>query len=94
MKNGGWHFTSIKKPEDIFFKFSNYLHHLEFEKSKINIQEVEKLIQNKKIIYDHNVKQEGNKFNASNNLVTVDDKYLPKYLIENKNKFINWFDQN
>ena len=92
VKNGGWHFTSIKKPEDIFYKFSNYLHHLEFEESKINIQDVEKLIQSKKIIYDHSIKQEGKKFNSKNNLVKVNNNLLPNYLAQNKDKFLDWFD--
>ena len=92
VKNGGWHFTSIKKPEDIFYKFSNYLHHLEFEESKINIQDVEKLIQSKKIIYDHSIKQEGKKFNSKNNLVKVNNNLLPNYLVQNKDKFLDWFD--
>ncbi len=92
VKNGGWHFTSIKKPEDIFYKFSNYLHHLEFEESKINIQDVEKLIRSKKIIYDHSIKQEGKKFNSKNNLVKVNNNLLPNYLAQNKDKFLDWFD--
>ncbi len=92
VKNGGWHFTSIKKPEDIFFKFSNYLHHLEFEESKINIQDVKKLIQSKKIIYDHSVHQQGKKFNSKNNLVKVNNDFLPNYLTQNKDKFLDWFD--
>ena len=92
VKNGGWHFTSIKKPEDIFYKFSNYLHHLEFEESKINIQDVEKLIQSKKIIYDHSIKQEGKKFNSKKNLVKVNNNLLPNYLAQNKDKLSDWFD--
>ncbi len=92
VKNGGWHFTSIKKPEEIFYKFSNYLHHLEFEESKINVQDVEKLIQSKKIIYDHSIKQEGKKFNSKKNLVKVNNNLLPNYLAQNKGKFLDWFD--
>ena len=30
-KNGGWHFSYIKKPEDIQKKLKSYLHHTEYE---------------------------------------------------------------
>ena len=33
INNGGWHFTNVKKPEDIHFKMSNFAHHLEYEES-------------------------------------------------------------
>ena len=32
IKNGGWHFTNIKTPENIDYKMKNFLHHLEYEK--------------------------------------------------------------
>ena len=31
-----------------FFKFSNYLHHLEFEESQINLEGIKKIIKEKK----------------------------------------------
>ena len=31
IQNGGWHYTNIKSPEDIFKKYTNYAHDLEFE---------------------------------------------------------------
>ena len=49
INNGGWHYTSIKKPEDIFYKFSNYLHHLEFEESNLTLKEIEKIIKEKEL---------------------------------------------
>ena len=44
IKNGGWHFTSIKNPEDIFYKLSNFMHHLEFEYSGLTVQDMEMMI--------------------------------------------------
>ncbi len=92
VKNGGWHFTSVKKPEDLFFKFSNYLHHLEFEYSELNLEDIKKIIKERKIIYDHSVHQEGKKFFSSKFLEKVNNDELPKYISENQNKFIDWLD--
>ena len=33
--NGGWHFTNIKTPEEIYKKLKNFGHHDEFELSNI-----------------------------------------------------------
>ena len=48
VKNGGWHFTSIKKPEDIYYKLSNFMHHLEFEYSGLKIDDMKKMVSEKK----------------------------------------------
>ena len=38
--DGGWHFTNIKTPEEIDKKLRSYLHHPEYEKSKIGPKEI------------------------------------------------------
>ena len=94
INNGGWHFTSIKKPEEIFFKFSNFLHHFEFQDSKISLEKVKKIIKEKKILYDYSVDQKQNKWGSKENLIRLDinKKNLPDYIVDNKNKFINWIE--
>ena len=34
VKDGGWHFTNLKTPEDLFLKMMNFGHHDEFEFSE------------------------------------------------------------
>ena len=92
VKNGGWHFTNIKSPEDIHYKFSNFLHHLEFEESNLKIKDLENIIKERKVTYDHSLDKKGNKWGASVSLKKVDEKYLPSYLRENKSKYKIWFD--
>ena len=92
IKNGGWHFTSIKKPEDIHYKLSNFLHHLEYEKSETTLETLTSLINEKKVLYDHNADKRNNKWNSSISLIKVEDNELPAYLINNKNKYINFID--
>jgi beta-1,4-mannosyl-glycoprotein beta-1,4-N-acetylglucosaminyltransferase len=92
VEDGGWHFTSIKSPEKIFYKLSNFMHHLEFELSGLNIKNMQELVNQKKILYDHNVDKTQEKYKSEIYLKKVDEKVLPGYLQENKKKFIEWFD--
>ena len=92
IKDGGWHFTSVKTPEDLFFKFSNYLHHLEFEESQLDLEGIKKIIKERKIIYDHSVHQEGQKFFSSKLLEKVHNDELPDYISKNQIKFMKWLD--
>jgi len=49
INEGGWHFTNIKSPEDIEKKLLNYTHHDEFEKSGLNLENLRKKVEEKKI---------------------------------------------
>ena len=42
--NGGWHFTNVKTPEEMFEKLSNYGHHNEFEESGITVEDIKNSI--------------------------------------------------
>ena len=92
IKNGGWHFTSIKKPKDIFYKLSNFMHHLEFEYSGLELKDMEKMVREKKILYDHSAKQEEEKYTGEQSLVRVDSSKLPKYLNDNLIKYKDWIE--
>ena len=92
IKDGGWYFTNIKSPKDIHFKFSNFLHHLEYEESNLTIEALEKMIIERKISYNHSLDKKGNKWNSSISLKKVGDEFLPNYLNKNKSKYKIWFD--
>ena len=92
VENGGWHFTNIKSPEALEKKLLNYLHHYEYEQSGLNLKNIEDMIVNKKIIYDHSVDQRGDKFSAEKKLDKADLSEMPSYLSENYDKYIEWFD--
>ena len=53
-------------------------------------------IDRKQIVnYDHRAdKSLEKKYNANYKLRVVDDKILPNYLVKNKNKFKEWFDNS
>ena len=90
--NGGWHFTNIKKAEDIDFKLKNFLHHLEYEKSGLEVKDLRKIINEKRVMYDHSLDQKKNKWGPGAKLVKMEDQFLPNYITYNKNKFSEWLD--
>ncbi len=92
VKDGGWHFTNIKNAEDIDHKMKNFLHHLEYEKSGLSLENLKKMIEEKKVMYDHSVDQRKNKWGSSATLEKIEINLLPSYINLNKDKFNKWLD--
>ena len=92
IENGGWHFTNIKSAEKIDYKMKNFLHHLEYEESGLGVEEIRKIISEKKVFYDHNADKRDKKWSAEIILVKESDQHLPNYIIENKAKYTDWLD--
>ena len=92
---GGWHFSQIKDPREIYIKNKNDEHHDEFELTGIKEDDIIDMVNNEYISYDHTVDKTDNKkkWNKNNRvyLTKINDNKLPKYLIDNKNKYLNWF---
>ena len=71
----------------------NFLHHLEYEHSGLNISNLKQIIKEKRIMYDHVAdKKDINKWRSSKSLTKTDLTELPDYIKENKDKFIDWID--
>ncbi len=94
VEDGGWHFTNVKNNKDIYYKLMNYGEHNEFEKSGLDEKRIENLIKNRQLYFNHEAdKKEGNKYSSKIQLKKVDDTVLPKYLTNNKSKFLEWFEK-
>ena len=92
IQDGGWHFTNLKTPEQMYEKFMNFGHHDEFKLSGLTIDIIREKIENKEMFYDHFAdKSAAKKWESSHKLKTVDEKLLPDFLIKNKNKYNEWF---
>jgi len=92
VNNGGWHFTNVKTAEDLHKKLLNFGHHNEYEESGLTVKDIQYCIDNKIVNYDHFAdKRKINKYDAKYKLQLVDDKILPKYLLQNKDKYKDWF---
>ena len=93
VENGGWHFTCIKRPEDIHKKLLTFAHHQDYESSEITLQELKNKINEKRVLYDHVAdKKIGNKWFSEKLLQKIESNLLPSYLSKNLDKFKNWFD--
>ena len=90
--NGGWHFTCIRKPEDLVKKLLNFAHHYEFEQSGLKTNDIKKLIDEKRVMYDHNVDQKGFKWSGKSILKKININLLPNYIKDNTEKFKEWLD--
>ena len=93
INNGGWHFNNLKTAEGLYKKLTNLGHHNEFDASKITVEELQNKIDNKLAFYDHTADKTGkNKYDFEYKLKRINDDQLPKFLLDNKENYINWFD--
>ena len=93
VQNGGWHFTNIKTPEEIYEKLNNFGHHDEVEVSNINIDYIKEKIKNREVFYNHLAdKNSQDRWNDNYKLKKIKNEILPKYLQLNFNELKRWFD--
>ena len=92
IKDGGWHFTNIKTPEELYIKMTNFGHHNEFELSGLTVEDLRKKIYDDVLFYNHFSDQtDQNKWNYDYKLKKINIDLLPKYLQDNSEKFKEWF---
>ena len=92
INTGGWHFTNIKTAKEIEHKLRSYLHHREFDEHPLSIKEIDKIIKNKKTIYDLKVDKTVNKIGNGNTLEKFEINKLPDYIQTNKDNLKEWID--
>jgi len=93
IEQGGWHFSYIKSPEDIEKKLKSYLHHREYDVNPVGVENIRKMIDKKKTIYDLKADMRSNKFKGSNELTKIDLDLLPNYILDNIDKFSKWIEK-
>mgnify|MGYP006435386985 FL=1 len=92
IQDGGWHFTNLKTPDEMYEKFMNFGHHDSFRLSGLTIEKIRDKILNKEMFYNHLAeKSSTNKWESNYKLKVIGDEMLPSYLIKNKNKYREWF---
>ncbi len=92
VKNGGWHFTCIRNAADLEKKLLNFAHHHEFEESGLKLNDIQNLIKEKRVMYDHTIDQRDYKWSGKSILKKLDDELLPEYIYSNMKKFEEWLD--
>ena len=93
INDGGWHFTNLKSPKELFEKMENFGHHDEFDISGITLEDIEKNMREKKVFYNHFAdKGSQDKWEYEYELKKASLDILPNYLQVNKEKYNNWLD--
>ena len=90
--DGGWHFSYLNTPELIEQKLTSYTHHREYDLNPIGVENIAKRIKNRESVYNLSIVKRVNKFSSGVKLEILEENKLPKYLIENKEKFKDWLD--
>ena len=66
---------------------------MEYEESGLDIEQLKKLISEKKIMYNHSAdKKDVNKWSNTRNLEKISISQLPSYIENNITKFGDWID--
>tara|TARA_B100001248_G_scaffold191731_1_gene146943 strand:+ start:1391 stop:2275 length:885 start_codon:yes stop_codon:yes gene_type:complete len=91
INDGGWHFTNFRSPKDLEFKLRNFGHHAEFLESGLSIQDIEKMINENKAIYDYKADMREDKWKGEKKLIKSDNSELPIYVQSNYEKYKSWF---
>jgi len=94
IENGGWHFTRVLSPEEIHRKELDAEHHDEYRASNKNAEKIKDLIRRKVIDHDHLADSKTNKYGKEFPLKNYELHKLPKYLVNNKEKYKNYLDNN
>ena len=92
INNGGWHFTNIKSPEELEYKMKSYLHHREFDLNPLNLDDIKKIMENKKAIYDLSADKRVKKIGSGNKLEKCNLEILPEVIKSNLDKYRRWLD--
>jgi len=87
---GGWHFTNLKTASELLKKLKNYAHYFEFSQSGLKLNDIKKMIINRKAIYNHELDQKYNKFDGKIKLHKYKKKSWPSYLKLNLSKYKKW----
>ena len=92
VENGGWHFTNIRKPEDLEKKLLGFLHHVDYENSGLKLKDLKNLMDEKRVMYNHSLDKKDNKWGQGEKLVTTELNEMPEYIRDNAEKYKLWLD--
>ena len=92
INEGGWHFTNIRKPEDLEKKLLNFLHHVDFKESGLGLNDLKRLMNEKKVMYNHKTDKKKANWGEGEKLEKIRLEEIPKYIRDNIEKYKPWLD--
>ena len=90
--DGGWHFSQVKSPEDIYMKLTNSEDHAEFKDNKQTLNDVKDMVKRKVINFDHQAKSREYKYSKEFKLKTLSVSEMPSFIQKNLDKYSDWLD--
>ena len=90
---GGWHFSNVKNLQGLLKKYENDEMHAEYNARNVDSKEIERLLKERKINYNHfkDSKDISRQFSEFS-LKKIDIDQLPTFLQNNFKKYSDWFD--
>ena len=70
----------------------NFLHHVDYEQSGLGLEDLKRLMSEKKLMYNHSIDKKGHKWGEGVKLQSTKLEEMPKYIIENTEKYKAWLD--
>ena len=92
VENGGWHFTNMRKPEDLEKKMLSFVHYPDFEDSGLKLNDLKRIMNEKKVMYDHSLDKKDYRWSSEEKLITAKLDELPKYILNNLENYKQWLD--
>jgi beta-1,4-mannosyl-glycoprotein beta-1,4-N-acetylglucosaminyltransferase len=77
IKDGGWHFTSLKKPEDLIIKLKSFAHNELVKQYMLDVNYISNKIKNFQDLFGRNIVLKKTEL----------DKYLENFLLKDKEKY-------
>ena len=92
VEDGGWHFTNIRKAEDLEKKFLGFLHHVDYENSGLKLDDLKTMMKEKRVMYNHSLDKKVDKWGKGEKLIKTKIEEMPNYVLENLEKYKTWLD--
>ena len=92
IQDGGWHFTNIMSPENLEKKLLGFLHHVDYESSGLKLEDLKRLMNEKRVMYNHSADKKNQKWGVGKKLQKKDLSEMPNYVLNNINKYKLWLD--
>ena len=90
--DGGWHFSQVKSPEDLYIKLTNSEDHAEFKDNKQTLNDVKDMVKRKVINFDHQAKSTEYKYSKEFKLKNLSVSEMPSFIQKNLDKYSDWLD--
>ena len=74
-------------------KLKSFVHYKDYESSGLNLSDLKRLINEKKVMYNHKIDKKKDRWKGGGKLETLDLQEMPSHIIENYQKYKLWLDK-